>query len=120
MRHWHDAYEDAAEAEARRWREASDAALLGAIRAGQTGDYFTLWTEASRRPRTPALCWALFDVLTRPARPYLERYHAAAALLELLGSTVFEAVELSAPWPEVPANLQRMQAIVTETVGPPG
>jgi hypothetical protein len=114
---WRKQYEDAAEAEARRWARRPDRDLLDAIRRRKCGDYYVVWYELAKRPPTAESCWLLYDVLLSD-RPYLDRYHGAAALLALLRCEEFEEAQLSADWPEVPANLVRLRAIVESKFGP--
>jgi hypothetical protein len=118
MSDWRTQYEDAAEEDARRYARASDRELLEAIRRRNTGAYYVVWYEVAKRRPTAETCWLLYDVL-RSDRSYLDRYHCAAALLALLRCTEFEEVELSADWPVVPENLDRLRGIVEVTVGPP-
>ncbi|MCC7495301.1 MAG: hypothetical protein IT204_23330 [Fimbriimonadaceae bacterium] len=118
MSDWKQQYEAAAEAELRRWQGGTDAGLLAAVRRGQTGDYYTIWYALAQRPATAAVCWTLYEVL-RSERPYLDRYHCAAALLTLLRCTEFTPVALSAGWPAVPANLLRLRELVVAAVGEP-
>lgn len=116
MSTWRDEYDVAANEESARWRRATDQQLWHAIESGNTGEYFAIWREAARRPRSRDFYWLLFSVLLSQ-REFLERYHCATALLELLGCRSFEAVELSASWPTVPANLEKLRALVKSTVG---
>ena len=118
MTDWRSQYENAADEEAARFARATDRALVEAIRSGATGQYYTVWRAIAARRATPEICWLLHDVL-HSNRPYLDRYHCAAALLQLLRCTVFEAVELSAAWPVVSENLARMRGIIESSVGPP-
>lgn len=118
MTDWRQQYEDAADADARRFARFSDAQLLEAIRTRATGDYYVAWYELAKRKPTADACWLLYEVL-RSDRPYLDRYHGAAALLALLRCKEFEPVELSAEWPVVADNLARLRTIVASTFEPP-
>lgn len=115
---WRAQYEAAAEAEARRLTRVSDQTLLDAVRNRATGDYYVLWYELGKRKATAETCWLLYEVL-RSDRPYLDRYHGAAALLQLLQCKEFEAVELSAEWPVVADNLARLAVILAAKFPPP-
>jgi hypothetical protein len=117
MSDWRKQYEDAAEKDARRFAHWSDRELLDAIRRRATGEYYVVWYEVAKRKATPEACWLLYDVLLSD-RPYLDKYHCAAALLALLQCTEFEEVELSADWPVVPANLARLRGIMEGRLGP--
>lgn len=118
MSDWRKEYEDAAEKQAKRFARASDRELLEAVRRRATGDYYVIWYEIAKREPTAEACWLLYEVL-RSDRPYLDRYHCAAALLALLGCKEFEEVDLSAEWPVVQDNLTKLWAIVESKVGPP-
>ncbi len=117
MSDWRKQYEDDAEAQAKRFARFSDRKLLEAIRRRATGDYYVIWYELAKRTATAETCWLLYDVL-QSDRPYLERYHCAAALLTLLRCKEFEEVELSADWEIVSENLTKLRAIVESQFGP--
>lgn len=117
MSDWRSRYEDAADEEAARFARATDRQLLEAVRNGATGQYYTVWRALAARRATAEFCWLLYDLLNSD-RPYLERYHCAAALLQLLHCDEFEAVQLSAGWSTVPGNLARLRRIVEAAVGP--
>lgn len=116
MSDWRSQWEDASSKESQRWQRASDAELIAAVRQRATGEYYALWRELGKRTATVELCWVLFDVLESD-REYLDRYHCADALIALLRITDLEAVALSAGWPEVPANLQRVRGMIESTFG---
>lgn len=118
MTDWRTQYELAAENEAARFASATDEQLLAAIREGKTGEYFTLWRLLGTRRATPKICWALYDVLLSD-REYLDRYHCANALLQLLDCDEFTAVQLSAAWPDLPTNLVKLRGIIESAMGPP-
>lgn len=115
---WRTQYEEAAQAESALWTRASDRDLLERIRSGKTGSYYGLWREVGSRRPTPETCWLLYDVLNS-ARPYLDRYHCADALLKLIGCREFEPVQLSAGWPVVRENLARLRGLVEAAIGSP-
>lgn len=119
MSDWRAQYEDDAEKHARRFARLSDRELMEAIRRGTTGDYYVIWYEIAKRTPTAEMCWLLHDVLLSD-RPYLTKYHCAAALLALLACQEFEEVELSADWPVVRENLAKLRAIVESKFGPKG
>lgn len=114
---WREQYETSADAELSHYEKASDSELLQLIQGGRTGEYYTIWRVIGSRPASPALCWTLYDILLSD-RPYLDRYHCANALLQILPCTEFEAVQLSAAWPVLQENLARLQAVIERTVGP--
>lgn len=115
---WKQAYEAAADAEAARYERLSVAELLREIRRGRTGDYGKpIWDAVARKGTAAEVGWALYDVLGSE-RPYLERYHCAAALLQVLHCSEFEPVALSAHWPTLPGNLARLAELVEQAAGP--
>lgn len=117
MSDWRAQYEDDAEKHAKRFARFSDLELMSAIRRRATGDYYVIWYEIAKRTPTAEMCWLLYEVLLSD-RPYLDRYHCAAALLALLRCTEFEEVELSADWPVIHENLAKLRAIVASKFGP--
>ena len=100
--------EFAADRESARYARTPLPQLLDDVRSGQTGEYFTIWDAIAKKGTSPQVGWTLYDFLTSD-RPYLDRYHCADALLKILTCTEFEAVQLSANWPEVPQNLERLR-----------
>lgn len=118
MSDWRSAYEGAAAEEAARFARATDRELLDAIRKRKTGQYYTVWSTLAARRASSEICWLLYEVLISD-RSYLDRYHCAAALLQLLRCTEFQAVELSAAWPVVSENLAKMRGIIEAKLGRP-
>jgi membrane protease YdiL (CAAX protease family) len=106
-----DDWERAADAEHRAYAERPPAALLDDARAGRYGEYYQLWRAIAARTTLHDAGAVLIDVLRRDA-PYLVRYHAAAALIQLLGTTTFEPVDLSADRPDRAANLDALGRMV--------
>jgi len=117
MGDWRKQWEDHADAEQARYDAMSTSALLDDVRRGRFGDYRTIWYALGKRAAAPEAAWMLFDVLTSQAT-YLDRYHCAAALLQLLGSTEWEPVELSAACFPVAENLSRVQKRIESNLGP--
>ncbi|MBK7972973.1 MAG: hypothetical protein IPK07_06725 [Deltaproteobacteria bacterium] len=69
-------------------------ALLGRIRARRLGGQYQLWYAIAARASLAEAGWLLFDFVSGDAE-YLDRYHAANALLALLGWTDLEAADLT-------------------------
>jgi len=111
MSDWRQQYEDAAEDQAKHYSRFSDQQLIDAVRQGKTGDYYVIWYELAKRKPTATICRELYAVLLSD-RPYLDRYHCAAALLTLLSCKDFEAVALSANWPELRDNLAKLGTLI--------
>jgi hypothetical protein len=118
MSDWRTQYEIAADEEDVRFAHASDDELCEAIRHRATGEYYGAWRALAARRATPEICWLLYEVLLSE-RPYLDRYHCASALLQLLRCDAFQAVDLSAAWPVVPANLAQVRTVIESQFGPP-
>jgi hypothetical protein len=116
MADWKADYEDAADREAARFARLAVDDLLREIRAGRTGEYHTIWGIAASRGTASQVAWPLYDVLLSD-RPYLDRYHCAAALLRALACTEFEAVALSANWPTRTQDLSRLHDVIARSVG---
>lgn len=113
---WKEQYEDAADEEEARYRRRPVAELLADVRAGRVGEYATIWRVIGERGEVARVGWELMDFLRSPA-PYLSRYHCAAALLRLLGTHEFEAVQLSALSPTLETNLERVEAVLFQAIG---
>lgn len=118
MSDWKERYEEAADDEFARHAREPVAALLARVERGDVGEYATLWRALGERATPAEAAWPLYRFLLSD-RPYLERYHCAAALLAVLRSTAFEPVALSAAWPSVPRNLERLRVLVEAAAGPP-
>lgn len=113
---WKEQYEEAADEEDARYRRRPVAELLTDVKAGRVGEYATIWRVIGERGELARVGWELMDFLRSPA-PYLSRYHCAAALLRLLGSHEFEAVQLSALSPELERSLARVDASLVQAIG---
>ena len=88
-------WERAAGAEYDAYTGRSAAGLVADARAGRYGEYYQLWRAIAARATLPLAGQVLLEVLRRDD-PYLVRYHAAAALLALLGMADIAPVDLSA------------------------
>jgi len=116
--HWRDEWDQAATAETSRYDALPVASLLEDVRAGRLGDYHTIWYAIAARSTLAESGAVLLEVL-ESAAPYLVRYHAAAALLRLLGERGVEPVELSAARFPLAENLARLRAEVARRIGAP-
>ena len=83
--------------------------LLEAIRRGHWGEHHMIWYSLAKRAAPRDAAWLLFHVLESDA-PYLDRYHCAAALLQLLKCPDFEPVALSAARFPLAQNLAQLRA----------
>lgn len=117
MSDWKRQYEDAADTELARNARRPLADLLRDVGLGRVGEYSTIWGAIAERGTPEQVGWALYDFLTS-TRPYLDRYHCARALLQVMRCTEFEPAELSANWPTLAQNLSRLQQLVEAAIGP--
>ena len=111
-------WENAADAELESYLRRSAAGLIAEARAGRYGDYYQLWRAIAARATLPLAGPVLLKVLWSDA-DYLVRYHAASALLSLLGRTDLEAVDLAANRAGQDARLAAVEQMVRERCEPP-
>ena len=78
-------WERAAGAEYDAYMRRSAAGLVADARAGRYGEFYQLWRAIAVRATLPLAGQVLLEVLRRD-HPYLVRYHAAEALVSLLGT----------------------------------
>jgi len=115
---WRDEWDRHATAENDGMDHLPIAWLVERVRRGEYGDYHTIWHALARRASLHEAGWALFAVLERPI-DYLHRYHAASALLELLGNTSLPVVALSSGPPEkIAPRLREVAALLEAKIGP--
>lgn len=112
MSDWKQQYEDAADGEYARHAAMSVSALLAAVRAGQTGEYHTIWRVLAQKAGAADAATVLLDYLLAD-HPYLERYHCASTLLKLLNCREFQAAELSIVNRPTAEQRSRLIALVT-------
>ena len=106
-------WERAAGAEYEAYIRRSPAELIADARARHFGEYYQLWRAIAARATLPLAGKVLLEVL-RCDNPYLVRYHAAGALLLLLGTEKFEPVDLSADRPGRAASLDEVERLLLE------
>jgi len=87
--------------------------LVADARAGRHGEYHQLWRAIAARATLAQAGLVLLEVL-RGDYPYLVRYHAADALLALLGTTEFEPVDLSGGRPGEVGRLETVERLLHE------
>jgi hypothetical protein len=97
----------------------SAAGLVADARAGRYGGCYQLWRAIAARASLPLAGQVLLEILRRP-EPYLVRYHAAKALLALLSTTQFAAVDLAADRPDRQARLDLVDRMLRERLDPRG
>ena len=108
-------WEREAHAEYEAYMRRPSEALISDAEYSRYGEYYQLWRAIAARTTLASAGKVLFDVLHRDD-PYLVRYHAAKALLSLLGTTEFEPVDLSGNRPRRAANLERVGEMLREHV----
>jgi hypothetical protein len=113
---WREQWENAAGEDRKRLDELPVDLLLADVDAGRYGDYYNIWYSIAGRATLDQGGWILFDVLNRRI-DYLFRYHAAAALLQLLGETRLKAVDLSGDRPEREDNLRLIESRLRQKIG---
>jgi hypothetical protein len=97
----------------------SAAGLVADARAGRYGGCYQLWRAIAARASLPLAGQVLLEILRR-SEPYLVRYHAAKALLALLSTTQFAAVDLAADRPDRQARLDLVDRMLRERLDPRG
>ena len=112
---WRETWEQHADQEQGALGEAPVSELLGRVRAGQFGGYYRIWYALAERAKLHEVGWVLFSVLESEAE-YLDRYHCAAALLQLLGEKRLQAVDLSAEWGRA-KNLRTVEKMLEQRIG---
>jgi hypothetical protein len=98
-------WERSAGAEYEAYLRRSAAGLIADARAGRYGEYYQLWRAIAAKATLSLAGTVLLDVLHRDD-PYLVRYHAAKALLTLLGTEQFQPVDLAGNRADRAANLE--------------
>jgi hypothetical protein len=107
-------WQQAADAEYDRYLAMTGDALIREVKDRRYGECYQLWRAIPAVATLPEAGWVLLDVLRRGSEEYLTRYHAAAALLELLGTASFEPADLSAEHRQRAANLDTVEEILRE------
>lgn len=106
-------WEQAARAEYDRYLCLSTATLLAEVSARRYGEYYQLWRAIAARATLAEAGRVLLGVL-RCEDPYLVRYHAAGALLSLLGTEAFQPVELAAERPDRSAHVDAIERMLRD------
>lgn len=111
-------YEQESDAEYRRYRAMPTRALVDAIRSGRFGEQYQLWRAVADTATLDEAGWALFAVIAGDA-PYLDRYHAAGALLSLMRSERFVAADLSVASPRRQDCIAAVERDLRDRLGAP-
>jgi hypothetical protein len=106
-------WERAARAEYERYLGLPTATLIADVCARRYGECYQLWRAIAARATLAEAGQVLVGVL-RSKDPYLVRYHAAGALLSLLGTKAFEPAALSAERPDRAAHLDAIEQMLKD------
>jgi hypothetical protein len=117
-KHWKEQWEDAATDERERLSTTEVEKLLRDVRAGNYGNYYMIWYAIADNATLEQAGWILYNVLTADI-DYLYRYHAAAALIQLLGDTHFQAVDLSGNPINIQTHLPKVREMLVQRIGAP-
>lgn len=122
QKHWKEQYEDAGTDEKQRYVKAGVEKLLQTVQKGQFGSYYQIWYALAEIATLEQAGWPLYTILTANI-DYLNRYHAANALLQLFAkkglNAGFEPVDLSGNRANLPANLAQVRALLLQHLGEP-
>ncbi len=91
-------------------------ALLGRVRSRRLGAQYQLWYAIAARASLAEAGWLLFDFVSG-ANEYLDRYHAATALLTLLGRRDLEAADLTVAHRSPGTHLAGVRAELERRIG---
>jgi hypothetical protein len=69
-------------------------ALHTQLHERQFGRYYTIWYSIAQRSTLPVSAWALLDVLERRSVDGMARQHAASALIQMMDTQHWQAVDL--------------------------
>ena len=103
-------FEQVAARERGHWDAAPVPTLITEIRAGRLGKYYQIWYSLGARAEPAEVNTLLLSFLASEA-DYLDRYHCAAALIQVNGLRQWTPQELSVPnrYP-VTENLAKLRA----------
>lgn len=113
---WQDEWERHARGEYDYYNTAPVSDLLERARTGYYGAYYVIWDSIAERSTLQEAGWTLFAVLELDV-DYLYRYHAAEALLALMGDETREPVQLSADHEGKAERLAQLARELTARIG---
>ena len=113
---WRDQWEQHGDREREKLDRMSGGELCARVEAGQWGDYYQIWPALATRATLAEAGWILFAVI-ESASDMLPRYHAATALLELLGESRWTEAELAAEHGRE-KHLPQLAAVLEQRIGP--
>lgn len=91
-------------------------ALLERVRSRRLGGHYQLWYAIGARASLAEAGWLLFEFVSGPDE-YLDRYHAATALLTILGRSDLEAADLTVAHRSPETHLADVRAELERRVG---
>jgi hypothetical protein len=115
---WRDEWEKHAHWELESYDAQPVPDLIKFVKNGYYGTYYVIWDSIARRGTLVEAGWTLFAVLELEV-DYLYRYHAAAALLKLMGDEKREPVDLSSTREGIKERLAEVKRELTQRLGPP-
>ena len=118
MRNWQDLWEEAAREERLRMEGTSAEELLRQVASGRYGSCYQVWGVLAGRTTLEAAGWILLGILEREPDP-LQRYHCAAALLDLAGLASPTPADLSARPGGMGDSLASLRGELEARIGPP-
>lgn len=92
--------------------------LLERVRSRRLGGHHQLWYAIAARASIRDAGWLLFDFVSGE-HEYLDRYHAAAALLTLLGRADVDAADLTVAHRSPETHLGEVRAELERRLGAP-
>ncbi len=109
-------YEQDGDDEYRRYAAMRPQALIDLVRAGRFGEQYTIWRVIGDTSSLELAGWVLFGVIDSGV-DYLNRYHAASALLKLLRAPDLEAPDLTVNTPKRLENLAAVRRALETRLG---
>ncbi|MCD4706857.1 MAG: hypothetical protein K8S62_03880 [Candidatus Sabulitectum sp.] len=111
--HWKEMWDKYAANEREMYLKEDVSTLLERIRGGFYGRYYTIWYAVAERATAKQAADVLYLVLKKNI-DYLYRYHAAAALIKLLGISNVTPVDLSGNHGDLEKELVSLADIMRE------
>jgi hypothetical protein len=114
---WKEEYEAAGDAEFAKFSALSVGELRRRVERREFGQQYSFWTAIAAKRDVAAFGWLLFDFINS-SEDYLQRYHAARALLALLKVTIYEPGDLTIAHRHPEKALADVAARLVQAIGP--